>query len=60
MSDEKRTEELPKVRVSPELRDALIRLSVADDRSLSDYVRFVLATHVFGHAHKLGPEPEER
>lgn len=57
---EKCTEELPKIRVSPELRDALIRLSVADDRSLSDYVRFVLLTHVFGHAHKVGQGADDR
>ncbi len=46
--------ELPKIRVPDDLREALIRLSVAEDRSLSDYVRSVLTLHVYGHVRRVG------
>jgi hypothetical protein len=58
MSNEKCLAELPKVRVPDELRDALIKLSVAEDRSLSDYVRYVLSLHVYGHARRVGEGAE--
>lgn len=54
---EKCTEEL-KIRVTPELKDALMRLSFAEDRSPSEYVRAVLNVHVFGHVRKLATEGE--
>lgn len=46
--------ELPKIRIPDELREALIKLSVAEDRSLSDYVRSVLTLHVYGHVRRVG------
>lgn len=54
MAQEKCLAELPKLRVPEELRDALIKLSVAEDRSLSEYVRCVLALHVYGHVRRVG------
>lgn len=59
-SGDKCTEELPKVRVSADLREALIRLSVTEDRSLSDYIRSVLVAHVYGHARRLGEGADDR
>lgn len=58
MTNEKCLAELPKLRVPEELRDALIKLSVQEDRSLSDYVRSVLVLHVYGHARRVGEAPD--
>ena len=52
---EKCTEEI-KVRVPESMRDLLMRLSFAADRSPSEYVRHVLALHLYGHARQLAEE----
>lgn len=44
---------LPTVRVSERLYIDLARLADADDRKFSDYVRWVLALHCYGHARTL-------
>jgi len=56
----KRTEQLPPLRVSGELLDAIKDLSFRADRSVSDYVRWVLVCHVYGHGRKLDEIPTER
>ena len=53
---EKCTEEI-KVRVPESMRDAIMRLCYAADRSPSEYVRHVLALHLYGHARQLAEEP---
>jgi hypothetical protein len=55
---EKRITQLPPVRCSETLAQALMRLAAEDDRTLSEYVRRVLERHVFGHAASLGVEQE--
>lgn len=46
---EKRTRQLPPLRVTEELEIALLRLAAHHERDLSDYLRRVLERHVFGH-----------
>lgn len=58
-STQKCTEEL-KLRVPEDLQLALMRLAAAEDRSLSDYVRTVLANHAFGHVRKVMADAEDR
>lgn len=53
---EKRTRQLPNIRVSESLEMALMRLASRDERSLSDYVWRVLEKHCFGHGASLGDE----
>lgn len=48
---DKCTEEI-KVRVTPEMRDQIKDLAFADDRAPSEYIRHVLACHLYGHARK--------
>jgi len=50
---EKCSRQLPPVRVTETLEIALLRMSNADDRKLSEYIRLVLERHVFGHAASL-------
>lgn len=52
---EKHTEEI-KVRVTESMRDLLMRLSFAADRSPSEYVRHVLACHLYGHARQVADD----
>ena len=47
MEQEKCLEEL-KIRVPEELKTKLFRLAERNDRALADYVRHVLARHVYG------------
>lgn len=53
---EKCTEEI-KVRVPEGMRDAIMRLAFAADRSPSEYVRHVLAVHLYGHTRQLAEDP---
>jgi|CXWJ01.1.fsa_nt_gi hypothetical protein len=55
---DKCTEEL-KLRLPESLLLQLSRLAHADDRKLSEYIRFVLSSHVFGHAVRLDEAGEE-
>ena len=55
---EKCTEEL-KLRLPENLLLQLSRLAHADDRKLSEYIRFVLSSHVFGHAVRLDEVGDE-
>lgn len=48
MTTDKRTEEL-KVRLSPELKLALMELAADDDRALGEYLYLVLERHAWGH-----------
>ena len=47
---EKCTRALPQVRVGESLETALMRLASHEERTLSDYIRKALESHVFGHA----------
>lgn len=47
---EKRVCQLPPLRVSEPLEQALMRLAAAEDRKLSEYVHLVLHRHCFGRA----------
>ena len=47
---EKCSRQLPPLRVTEPLETALMRLAAAQERSLSEYIKLVLAHHVFGHA----------
>lgn len=40
------------LRLSEPLMLELMRLAAGEDRSLSDYVRLVLTTHVWGHSRR--------
>lgn len=51
---EKRTAQLPAIRVGESLEQALMRLASRDERSLSDYLHRLLWRHAFGHAASLG------
>lgn len=51
--DEKCTEQLPPLRVPAELLDDVKDLAYLADRSVSDYVRWVLVCHVYGHARRV-------
>jgi hypothetical protein len=53
---DKCTEEL-KTRVSEQMRDDLMRAAFAADRSPSEYVRWVLGLHLYGHVRSLPPAP---
>jgi hypothetical protein len=55
--DMKCTSQLPPLRVSERLEQALMRLAARDDRALSDYLRLVLERHAFGHAVSVLEEP---
>lgn len=55
---DKCTEEL-KLRLPESLLLQLSRLAHADDRKLSEYIRFVLSSHVFGHAVRLDDASED-
>ena len=55
---EKCIRNLPPVRVSDALESALMRLAARDDRSLSEYIRLVLARHAMGHAAMLPRDDE--
>lgn len=46
---EKCTRSLPPIRVDESLETALMRLAANDDRKLSEYIKLVLARHVYGH-----------
>lgn len=48
MTTDKRTEEL-KVRLSAELKLALMELAADDDRALGEYLYLVLERHAWGH-----------
>ena len=48
--DEKCIKSTPPVRISLSLWTLLNDLAQADDRSLSEYIRLVLAKHAYGHA----------
>lgn len=52
MTTEKCTEEM-KIRVTPTMREQLEKLAIAEDRAPSEYIRFVLACHLYGHARKV-------
>lgn len=54
---EKCTEEI-KVRVPEQMRDAIMRLAFSADRSPSEYVRHVLAVHLYGHVRQFADEAE--
>lgn len=56
-SDNKCTAELPQIRISERLEQALNRLAARDDRKLSDYVRLILERHAFGHASSVTEDP---
>lgn len=45
---DKCTEEI-KIRVPLEMREQIMRLAFADDRAPSEYIRHVLACHLYGH-----------
>lgn len=47
---EKCIRHLPQIRVPESLETALMRLAAGQERTLSEYVKLVLAHHVFGHA----------
>lgn len=51
---DKNSEILPQVRVPAAMREQLMRLAYAADRSPSDYIRWVLSCHVYGHARSVG------
>ena len=53
---EKRTAQLPALRVGESLEKALMRMAARDERSLSDYLFRVLWRHVYGHATSLGED----
>lgn len=55
MPAEKCTEEL-KIRITPDLKDAIMHLAFAEDRSPSEYIRAVLNLHVYGHSRRLSRE----
>lgn len=55
---DKCTEEL-KLRLPESLLLQLSRLAHADDRKLSEYIRFVISSHVFGHVVRLDDTPED-
>ena len=50
---EKRTAQLPPIRVTEDVENKLMRLAALDDRKFTDYVRRVLERHVYGHAASL-------
>lgn len=56
---EKKIELLPQIRVTDTLLAHLNRLAAHDDRSLSDYVRRTLESHVFGHGFILPASADE-
>jgi hypothetical protein len=56
---EKNSEEV-KLRVPESLLLALSKLANAEDRSLSEYCRTVLASHAFGHVHRLDQARDAR
>jgi len=47
---EKCIRHLPQIRVPESLETALMRLAAGHERTLSEYIKLVLAHHVFGHA----------
>lgn len=47
------------LRLPADLRDAIKDLAYKADRSPSEYVRWVLKMHVFGHAWTLGEDDED-
>lgn len=53
---EKRTRQLPPVRIDEQLEVALMRLAMRDERSVTEYVRLVLERHAFGHARMVGQD----
>ena len=53
---EKRTRQLPALRIGETLETSLMRLAARDERSLSDYVFRVLFKHVYGHGISLDDE----
>jgi hypothetical protein len=50
---DKLTAELPKIRVSEQMEIDIMRAAAADERSVSDLVRVILAAWLYGHARKL-------
>ena len=57
---EKCTAEI-KIRVPESMRDLIMRLAFDADRSPSEYVRHLLALHLYGHARRMtgqGPDGE--
>lgn len=59
MPHEKNTAEL-KIRVTEQMRDEIIALARLDDRTPSEYVRHVLALHLWGATRKKNTEPRRR
>lgn len=57
---EKCTRALPQVRVGETLETMLMRLAAREERTLSDYVRKVLESHVFGHVRMVCRAVEDR
>ncbi len=57
---EKRTQQLPPVRVGEMLETALHRLACKDDRALSEYIRLVLEKHCFGHGLSVRRDGDDR
>ena len=55
---EKCTRQLPPVRVPESLEVVLMRLASSNERSLSEYIKLVLAHHAFGHAATVCPVDE--
>ena len=47
---EKCIRHLPQIRVPESLETGLMRLAAGHERTLSEYIKLVLAHHVFGHA----------
>ena len=59
MPTEKQTRTVA-VRLSERMEYDLMRLAAASDRSVSDYLRAVLADHMYGHSRILQAAPCER
>jgi hypothetical protein len=56
---EKLSSELPRVRISEQMENDLMRAAAREDRSLSDLVRCALSQWLYGHVGKLTP-PDEK
>ena len=59
MATEKSICQLPPIRVPESLETALMRLAAVNERSLSEYIKLVLAHHAFGHAVSLGRDSSD-
>jgi hypothetical protein len=58
MPDEKKTEEV-KLRMGAQMFADVARLATAEDRPVSEYIRHVLALHVYGAKRTVAPEAED-